>query len=89
MDDMRQPCRNLDSNVLTAWGAGVPATDQVDATGPSGDLADRASAGLHLDPAVGLSVLHVVIEAGPFDGLDHTSPLLLIRRDPAEEGSRG
>ena len=48
-------------DVLTAWGAGVPAADQVDATGPSGDLADRASAGLHLDPALGLSVLHVVI----------------------------
>ena len=57
-------------DVLTAWGAGVPATDQVDATGPSGDLADRASAGLHLDPAVGLSVLHVVIEAGPTNSQD-------------------
>ena len=51
MDDMRPPGRNLDFDVLTAWGADVPATDQVDATGPLGDLADRASAGLHLDPS--------------------------------------
>ena len=57
-------------DVLTAWGAGVPATDQVDATGPSGDLADRASAGLHLDSAVGLSVLRVGIEAGPTNRQD-------------------
>ena len=64
MDDMRPAGRNLDFGVVTAWGADLPAADQVDATGPSGDLADRASAGLHLDPAVGLSVLHVVIPAG-------------------------
>ena len=48
----------------------MPTTDQVDATGPSGDLADRASAGLHLDSAVGLSVLHVGIEAGPTNRQD-------------------
>ena len=85
MDDMRPPSRNLDFEVLTAWGADLPATDQVDATGPLGDLADRASAGLHLDPAVGLSVLHVVIKASLShrQGHERSLPLMRDRRDRA------
>jgi hypothetical protein len=79
MDDMRPPSRDLDFDVLTAWGADVPATDQVDATGPLGDLADRASAGLHLDPAVGLSVLHVVIMARLSHRHGHGRSLPLMR----------
>ena len=79
MDDMRQPGRSLDFDVVTAWGAAEPATDQVDASGPSGDLADRASAGLHLDPAVGLSVLHEVIKAGPTNSQDHERCVPVMR----------
>ena len=85
MDDMRPPSRDLDSDVLTAWGADVPATDQVDVTGPLGDLADRASAGLHLDPAVGLSVLHVVIMVSHSHrhGHERSLPLMRDHRDRA------
>ena len=82
MDEKKSPGRDLDFDVLTTWGAGVPDTDEVDAPGPSGDLADRASAALHLDPAVGLSVLHVVVQAGPTNSQynEHCLPVMRDRR---------
>ena len=82
MDDKKAPGRDKDLDVVTTWGAGVPDTDEVDAPGPSGDLADRASAARHLDPAVGLSVLHVVVQAGPTNSQynEHCLPAMRDRR---------
>ena len=82
MDGKKSPGRDKDFDVLTAWGAGVPGTDEVDAPGPSGDLADRASAARQLDPAVGLSVLHVVVQAGPTNSQynEHCLPVMRDRR---------
>jgi len=78
MDDMRPPGRDLGLDVLTAWGADVPAADLVDA-GPLGDLADRAPAGPHVDLAAGLSVLHVVIIASLAHGQRHQRSLQVTR----------
>ena len=65
-----------------AWGAGMLETDQVVATGALEYPADRTPTGLQHDPAAGLSVLHVVVKAGPTNSQynEHCLPVMAQRR---------
>ena len=57
-------------------------TDQVVASGSLGYPADRTSTDLQHDPAGGLSVLHVVVKAGPTNSQynEHCLPVMRERR---------
>lgn len=57
-------------------------TDQTDATGTLGGPADRSSADLSVDLAEGMSVLHVVVKAGPTNSQynEHCLPVTRDRR---------
>jgi glycosyltransferase involved in cell wall biosynthesis len=57
-------------------------TDQIVTTGTSGGPADRVSVDLSVDPAAGMSVLHVVVKAGPTNSQynEHCLPVMGERR---------